>query len=363
MTLPETVGDMLLKRGVSRRALMRHAAWLTSILALPSAATRAMAEGLADAKRMSVIWLSFQECTGCTESLTRSYAPSIDDLIFDFISLDYHEALQAGAGHQAEEARRRAMEENPGKYVIIVDGSIPVDEPAYSCSGGHSNLDVLRESAENCLAVVAVGSCATWGGLPKARPNPTGAVSVREIVKDKPIINLPGCPPIPEVMTGTLSHILAFGTLPELDHLGRPLAFFGNSIHDRCYRRSFYDKGLFAKSFDDEGARKGWCLYELGCKGPIAYNACATLKWNGGTSWPVQSGHGCFGCAAPNFWDNGGVYKPLPASAVPLAGAVGVGAAAGAAAGWLAHKAGKARREALQPQRIHVVETPEDGQN
>jgi hydrogenase small subunit len=150
-------------------------------------------------------------------------------------------------------------------------------------------------------------------------------------------------------MTGTLSHILSFGELPALDHMNRPLAFFGETIHDRCYRRPFYDKGLFAKSFDDEGARKGWCLYELGCKGPIAYNACATTKWNGGISFPIQSGHGCFACASPNFWDQGGFYKPLSAGIAPVGTAAGIAAAAGVAVGagsaWAARKRSKAIAE------------------
>ncbi|MBT8454714.1 MAG: hydrogenase small subunit [Rhodobacteraceae bacterium] len=347
MTEPQTVGEMLARKGISRRALLRYAAWVTSIMALPSSMTRAMAQGIADTKRMSVIWLSCQECTACTESLTRSYSPTIDDLIFDFISLDYHEALQAAAGHQAEEARLKAMEDNKDNYVVIVDGSIPLGNMGYSTVAGHANADVLRETAEHALAVVAVGSCATWGGLPKADPNPTGAVSVSQIVRNTPIINISGCPPIPEAMTGTLAHVLAFGQIPELDHLGRPRAFFGNSIHDRCYRRPFYDKGLFAKSFDDEGARKGWCLYELGCKGPVTYNACATLKWNGGASWPVQTGHGCLGCSEPDFWDRGSFYKPLPASTEPLATPLAAGAVAGVAAGALASRAAKTRREIL----------------
>jgi hydrogenase small subunit len=342
-----TVGDMLARRGVSRRALLRYSAWLTSILALPTSMTKAMAQGLADTRRLSVIWLSCQECTGCTESLTRSYAPTIDDLIFDFISLDYHEALQAASGHQAEEARVRAMEENAGKYVVIVDGSIPMGDMGYSTVAGHSNLSVLQETAEHAMAVVAVGSCATWGGLPMADPNPTGAVAVRDIVKDKPVINISGCPPIPEAMSGTLAHVLAFGQIPELDHLGRPRAFFGNTIHDRCYRRPFYDKGLFAKSFDDEGARKGYCLYELGCKGPVAYNACATLKWNGGASWPVQSGHGCLGCSEPDFWDRGSFYAALPTPTAPLATPLAAGAGAGVVAGWAVNRAAKAHRDKL----------------
>jgi hydrogenase small subunit len=137
-------------------------------------------------------------------------------------------------------------------------------------------------------------------------------------------------------MTGVLASFLTFGRLPEVDHLKRPKAFFGDSIHDRCYRRPFYDKGRFAKTFDDEGARQGWCLYELGCRGPIAYNACATVKWNQGLTFPIQSGHGCLGCSEPNFWDKGGFYKPLSAgiwgNTETLAAAAAVGAAVGVGA-------------------------------
>jgi hydrogenase small subunit len=192
---------------------------------------------------------------------------------------------------------------------------------------------MLRETAQHAAAIIAVGSCAAFGGLPHADPNPTGAVSVREIITDKPVVNVSGCPPIPVVITGVLAHFLTFGKLPELDHLGRPLAFFGNNIHDRCYRRPFYDKGLFANSFDDEGAKKGWCLFKLGCKGPVTYNACATTKWNAGTSFPIEAGHGCLGCSEPGFWDMGGFYNALSVPTLDLGKTAALGVAAGAAAG------------------------------
>jgi hydrogenase small subunit len=343
----ETVGEMLARRGLTRRALLKYSSYLASVMALPPAAASAMADGLAKAKRMSVIWLSFQECTACSESLTRTYSPTIDDLIFDFISLDYIEVLQAASGHQAEAAKEAAMEANKGEYLVLVDGSIPTGNAGFSTVAGHANIDTLKHCAEHAKAVISIGSCAAFGGLPAAKPNPTGAVSVEDIVTDKPVINIPGCPPIPEAMTGVLAHVLTFGTLPDLDDRKRPLAFFGNTIHDRCYRRSFYDKGLFAKSFDDEGARKGWCLYELGCKGPIAYNACSTLLWNGGTSWPVQSGHGCIGCAAPDFWDRGSFYEPLPAATAGLSEPLIIGGVAGAAAGAYAAREAIKRRKAI----------------
>ncbi len=330
----KSLGYMLARRGISRRAFLKYASYTASLMALPTAATNAIAQGLADARRQSVIWLSFQECTGCTESITRADSPSLEDLIFDFISLDYHHTLQAVSGDAAEAARHAAMEENKGKYIVVVDGSVPLkDDGVYSTIAGMTNLQMLEETTRDAFAVLSVGTCAAFGGIPYADPNPTGAVPISEIVTHIPVINIPGCPPIPEAMTGTVSYLLSFGSVPELDHLGRPLAFFGDNIHDRCYRRPFYERGQFADSFDDEGARKGWCLYKVGCKGPVTYNACATLKWNGGVSFPIQSGHGCLGCSEPGFWDKGGFYKPLSTSIGDAGKWIGAGAVAGVAVG------------------------------
>lgn len=332
-----TLGERLQERGVSRRGFLKFCATTASMMALPPSMIPAIAASLEKAKRPSVIWLSFQECTGCTESLTRSHAPTVESLIFDHISLDYHHTLQAAAGDAAEHAREEAMKEHWGKYLLVVDGSIPVGENGnFSTIAGISNLAMLEEVAEGAAAIVAVGTCAAYGGLPHAKPNPTGAKSVEDLVHDKPIINVPGCPPIPTVITGVLAHYLTFGTLPELDHLRRPKTFYGQNIHDRCYRRPFYERGEFAETFDDEGAKKGWCLYKLGCKGPTTYNACATAKWNEGTSWPVESGHGCIGCSEPNFWDAGGFYQALSVptgdAGKTILGAAAAGVAVGAAA-------------------------------
>jgi hydrogenase small subunit len=342
-----TLGSELKAKGISRRAFLKFASYVGSIMALPPSMTPAIAQGLAQAKRQSVIWLSFQECTGCTESITRSFSPSLEDLIFDFISLDYSEALMTASGFAAEEARKSAMEENKGKYVLVVEGSIPLkDGGIYSASAGESHLDVLRDSAKDALAIIAIGSCAAFGGIAAAKPNPTGAVGVSEIIKDKPVINVPGCPPIPEVMTGTISYLLSLGRIPDLDARGRPLAFFGETIHDRCYRRPFYERGMFAKSFDDAGARNGYCLFELGCKGPTTYNACATVKWNGGTSFPIQSGHGCLGCSEPHFWDKGSFYKALSTPEQDVSAVAAGAALAGAAAGLASAAVMRSRRSA-----------------
>ena len=310
MKKDQSIGEALRERGISRRSFLKFCATTASLMALPPSMVPVIAATLEKVRRPSVIWLSFQECTGCTESITRSASSTLEDLIFNVISLDYHHTLQAASGSAAEEARETAMQENHGKYILVVDGSIPAGNNGYSTIAGISNVDMLKDVAAGAAAIVAVGSCSSFGGIPHANPNPTGAVSVSDLIKDKPIVNVPGCPPIPNVITGVLVQFLTFG-LPELDHLGRPKAFYGQSIHDRCYRRPFYDKGLFADTFDDEGARKGWCLYKLGCKGPTTYNACATEKWNDGTSFPIQAGHPCLGCSEPDFWDAGSFYRSL----------------------------------------------------
>ena len=357
-TTEKTLADVFRSRGVSRRSFLKFCAATASMMAMSPAMIPKIAEALEKAKRPSVIWLSFQECTGCTESLTRAHTATIESLIFDSISLDYHHTLQAASGHAAEEARKSAMQENWGKYILVVDGSIPTLDMGYSTIAGISNLDMFLETAAGAAAIISVGTCAAYGGIPHAYPNPTGAYSVYDIIKkygdsnldgissatlnankssitSKPIISVPGCPPIPVVITGVLTHFLTFGTIPELDHIGRPKAFYGQSIHDRCYRRPFYDKGLFAETFDDEGAKKGWCLYKLGCKGPTTYNACATTKWNNGTSFPIESGHPCLGCSEPDFWDGGGFYKALSIPTENIS-KTAVYAAAGAAAAGVA---------------------------
>ena len=357
-----SLGEILRRNGVSRRGFLKFCAATASMMALPPSMAPAIAKTLETARRPSVIWLSFQECTGCTESLTRSFAPTVENLILDTISLDYHHTLQAAAGEAAEQAREAAMQANMGEYLVVVDGSLPGPgaNPGYSTIAGVSNYDMLMDTVKGAAAVVAVGTCAAFGGLPKADPNPSGAVAVQDLVKDKPVINVSGCPPVPMVITGVLAQFLTFGKLPELDQYNRPRAFFGQAIHDRCYRRPFYDKGLFAESFDDEGAKKGWCLYRLGCKGPMTYNACATMKWNGGTSWPVEAGAPCLGCSEPDFWDAGGFYRALSVPTGNTTGALlkaGIaGAVVGGAVAALAKKKTKREQTAREPVKIEELE-------
>jgi hydrogenase small subunit len=359
----ESIYDEMRKEGLSRRGFIKFCGLMagamgfsqmppfeTTVLSKRFAkgfkSTQLIASSLESKPRLPVIWLELQDCAGCSEALTRSASPTLTDLVLNKITVEYHETLSAAAGFQVEEAKTAAMKKYAGQYILVVEGSVStLADGVYCTVGGRSSMDLLKEAASGAAAIIATGNCATFGGLPRAKPNPTGAVGVSEIIKDKPVVNISGCPAIPEVFTGILAHFLIFGTLPELDHLNRPKTFYGQTIHDRCLRRPFYDAGKFAGSFDDEGAKKGWCLYKLGCKGPTTYNSCATMKWSGGLSFPIQSGHPCLGCSEPRFWDGGGFYQgqsaPLDrptAVMVGAAGAAGLVLAAGLGAADMAQK-------------------------
>lgn len=308
----KTYFEELRDKGYSRRDFMKFCTMMAAYLGLQSSGVAQVAEALKTKPRIPVIWMHFQECTCCSESFIRSSHPIVADIILDKISLDYTETLMAAAGHQAEEAMHKTMNDYYGEYVLCVEGSVPAGADGVYCMiGGKSSLDILHEAAEGAKAIICWGSCASNGCVQAAKPNPTQATPIHKIIKGKPIIKVPGCPPIGEVMAGTLVHIITFDTLPALDGVGRPKAFYSKRVHDSCYRRPYYDAGMFVETFDDENAKRGYCLYKVGCKGPSTYNACGIMKWNNGVSYPIQSGHGCFGCSEESFWDNGPIYERM----------------------------------------------------
>ena len=310
---PPTIWERARMEGHSRRDFIKFCTWLAAAAGIEGAGLARVVQAMDTKPRMPVVWFHFQECTCCSESFIRSSHPIVADILLDKISLDYTETLQAAAGHQAEEALHRTMDEHKGNYLMLVEGSIPSEDGGvYCCIGGRTAQDIVKEAAAGAKAIVAWGSCASNGCIQAARPNPTGATPVHKVVSGKPIINVPGCPPIGEVMAGTIVHLLAFDRIPQLDGLGRPRAFYSRRVHDTCYRRPNYDAGLFVESFDDENAKRGYCLYKMGCRGPVTYNACGVMRWNGGVSFPIQSGHGCIGCSEANFWDNEPFYRHLP---------------------------------------------------
>jgi hydrogenase small subunit len=297
------------RKGYSRRDFMKFVSMMTAFIGLEQSAIGQVAKAMETKPRIPVIWLHFQECTCCSESFIRSSHPIVADILLDKISLDYTETLMAASGTQAEDALKNTMTKYKGQYILCVEGSVPLGADGVYCMiGGKTSIQILEEASEGAAAIIAWGSCASNGCVQSAKPNPTQATPIHKLVKGKPIIKVPGCPPIGEVMAGVIVHYLTFGRIPELDRMGRPKAFYSKRVHDSCYRRPFYDAGLFVETFDDENSKKGYCLYKVGCKGPSTYNACGVMKWNGGTSYPIQSGHPCIGCSEENYWDNGRLY-------------------------------------------------------
>jgi hydrogenase small subunit len=296
---------------------MQFCAAAATTLALPGSYAQLIAKALSVKRKPTLVWLEFQDCTGNTESMLRSSHPSIEDIVLESISMEYHETLMAGYGHHASSALDRVVREEKGKYLVIVEGSIPTADGGVYCTiGGRTALDIATEVCSGAAAVIAVGACAWDGGLVRSRPNPTGAVGLQEAVPGLSVVNLPGCPHNSANTAAVLVHYLTFGEMPALDPSNRPLFAYGQLIHDQCERRAHYDSGRYVQQWGDEGHRKGWCLYKMGCKGPESEFNCPTVRWNGGTSWPVKSGHGCIGCASPRFWDTKSpFYERLPRAA------------------------------------------------
>ncbi len=350
-----SISEILRKRGVSRRDFLKFCSAITAAMSLPASFAPTVAQALDEVKRPTLVWLEFQSCTGDTEALLRSANPTVAEIILDILSVDYHETIMAAAGHQAEEALDKTIAAYKGKYICVIEGSIPMkDGGVYGSTGGKSHLDRARQVCGGALATIAVGTCASYGGIAAAVPNPTGAVGVREAVPGVTVINLPGCPVNADNLTATIVHYLIFGKIPELDGHGRPLFAYGKRIHDNCERRPHFDAGQYVEHWGDEAHRKGFCLYKMGCKGPATFHNCPTQRYNEKTSWPIAAGHPCAGCSEPGFWDTmGPMYKRLPN--VPgfgieaTADKIGVGLVAGAAAAFAVHGALNALRKDKEP--------------
>jgi hydrogenase small subunit len=299
----ESIDERMLRCGVSRRAFLQFCSSLMVSAPFGLAITNKqtpeeVAHGLGKVIRPPVIWLAFQDCTGCTETLLSSSHPELSDLLFNVISLEYHETLMAGSGTQAREVLEEAVSAHAGKYILVVEGSIPTrDHGVYMKVAGRTAMDVLADVGSKAAAIVAIGSCASWGGIPSADPDPTGAVGVADLLPNSTIVNIPGCPPNPYTLLGVILQYADSGTLPELDEQRRPKFAFDRNIHEQCPRRAHFDAGNFVKQFGDAGHREGWCLYEMGCKGPDTHAGCSTRHFNDIPDvWPIGIGAPCIGC-------------------------------------------------------------------
>ena len=344
-----TIEQHLKACGVSRRSFLQ----LCTALMVTAPAGLALtgktsvlqvAQAIGKAKRPSVVWLHFQDCTGCSETLLRTSRPDVAELILNVISLDYHETLMAASGQQAEASLKQAVTENFGKFILVVEGSIPTKEQGrYMMLAGRPALEVLKDVGSKAAAVVAMGSCAAWGGVPSADPNPTGARGVDTILTEKPVVNIPGCPTNPYNLLAVVLEHATMGRLPALDEFNRPKFAFDRFIHDHCPRRAHFDAGRFIKEFGDEGHRQGWCLYKMGCKGPVTHAACSTRHFNEVPDvWPIGIGAPCVGCTEKDvafrvpIFQTVDIHAATPPEALPLIntpiGSIGTVAAAMAGA-------------------------------
>jgi hydrogenase small subunit len=374
--LQDGVWTALDRRGVSRRDFLRFCSVMTAALALPLSFAPRVVKALETARRPSLVWLEFQDCAGNTESALRASHPSFADIVLDLLSWNYHETVMAPSGKAAEKSLHDTVVGEKGTYIAVVEGSIPLASNGSYCTiGGRAAIDIAREVCSNAYATIAVGTCATYGGIPAAAGGITGAVGVGQAIPGLKLINLSACPMNGANLAATIVHWLTFKELPAADELGRPLFAYGDRIHDHCPRRAHYDAGQFVQEWGDEGHRQGWCLYKMGCKGPNTNYNCPQIQWNDGTNWPIGVGHGCVGCAQPNFWDTmTPFYRTLPS--VPGFGVettaeeLGIGVVATVAGLTAAHAVASVVRQRSKSQEPAVSAkgaasapaTPEEGQ-
>ncbi len=296
--------ERLEKKGVSRREFLKYCTALTVTMGLTVSSTGQVVKAIENAGttlRPPVVWLHFAECTGCSEAFLRT--PNVGAIILETISVEYHETIMAAAGHQAEKSLYDAVEKYDGKFVCIVEGAIATKyNGAYGKVANRTFLDIAQSIVPRAAAVISLGSCASYGGLPAAAPNPGGYKGVQDAI-GVATINIPGCPPNPLNLLSTIVKRLNKEEIP-LDHQGRPLFAYAETVHDHCPRLVHFENDEYVEEFGSKEAEMGYCLYKMGCRGPETYNNCPTAKFNDGTSFPIQAGHPCIGCSEPGFWDS-----------------------------------------------------------
>ncbi|MHC4697153.1 MAG: hydrogenase small subunit [Planctomycetota bacterium] len=306
---------------VSRREFLRLAAAAAATGRLAPAALATLQERMLVEGGPRVIWLQGAGCDGCAVSVLNSiHYATIDDLLLNTLDVEFQNNLMAAAGDLAVSAADAAGAE-PG-YVLVVEGAIPVGASGKYCTlwPGMTMHDGLLSFSQNASVILALGTCAAYGGTSAGAPNPTDARGVGGILgSDDRLINLPGCPTHPDWLVGTIVYLLTSGQIPPLDEHRRPLEYFGRRIHDDCFnRREYCGEGVNADQLGDEG-----CMELLGCKGKKAYSDCPMRKWNCGAqgdygvNWCIGARSPCLGCVQPDFPDGMSpfyVYSPTPES-------------------------------------------------
>ena len=351
-------------KGVSRRSFLKVSGgaavglWLATVVDLPKLVTGDVRAAAAAVAEIPVIWLQSGSCTGCSVSFLNTLNPRAQDVLVPevipgkHVSLRFHPTIMAAEGEKAMEALHDTVE--AGGFILVAEGGFSTKDNGVYCvvgedesGAGITALTHLKEAGAKAMAVISLGTCSAYGGIPAGKPNPTGVKKVTDIFESEciatPVINIPGCPPHPDWFVGTVVQVLTQGLASvEVDEHKRPKAFFSEKIHDNCPRRAYFDRGKFALKPSDP-----YCLYELGCKGPITSSDCPIRLWNSGTNWCIGCGHPCIGCVEPGFPDEvGAVFER--ASGVKTAGMhdtvelIGLGLGAAAVAGVGAHLVGSA---------------------
>jgi hydrogenase small subunit len=331
--------------GLSRRTFLKYCATLAAVIGAGRSGIPDICAALeGGAERPAIVWSLFQECLGCSINLLQSRRPDPAQLILRQISLDYHEAVMAPSGAGAEKSFRETVDS--GNFYYIVEGAVATKIPGAITIGGRTSTEIVKSTYQKARATICMGSCACYGNIQAAYPNPTGAKGIRQFLSEEGgianpvVINSPRCPGQAEDTVAILVYLLLHGKVPELDPIGRPLFLFGRTVHDQCQRRGHFDAGEFVETFGDEGSLKRWCFYKVGCKGPVTYAPCPTTKWNGNLSWPVEAGP-CIGCSEPGFWDKlTPFYSKAPGVRLPgdvTPDGIGKGLGIATAAGLAAH--------------------------
>jgi len=321
--------DALEFHGIKRRDFLKYCGATAALLGLSEAFIPKIAAALEKAsKRQPVIWLNFASDSGCTESFIKATYPSPAQVILDILSVDYNETIMAAVGKQTEEILAKSRKE--GGYILIVEGGIPTKK-GHGMIGNMEMLEVFKINAAPAVAILAIGSCATDGGVPAAKPNPSQIIGTAEALKrvgiNKPLVNLDLCPVNPQYLVGVVVNFLLLGKIPDLDSFGRPIMFYGQTIHDNCERRAHFDAGRFVEKFGSQEEALSYCLYKMGCKGPMTYSACPKIQYNDRTSWCIKAGGPCIGCAERGWTDKfAGFYERLPGVKIPGMGGVEAGA-------------------------------------
>ena len=344
---------------ISRRQFLKLCTASAVAVGLSQTWVPAIAEafGKASGGSQPVLWLPGSSCNGCSTSMLNTLHPGMREVLSEIINLSFHPGFSSKTGTLLTDHLSELAQANRGKFVLVVEGAIPrADDGIFNIIGEDSTgktirlIDLLKQLGPIAGTVVAVGSCASFGGVSAAKPNAADCVGLEKLVEAEKVINIPGCPPHPDWIIGTLAHILLFG-LPELDDYGRPKLFYGGLIHNNCPRRQYFDNSIFANNLGEDG-----CLLLVGCKGPLAHGDCPTRLWNGASSWCAGANAPCIGCTDPSFPDlTMPFYKRMPEINGPgissTADAIGVGLGAATAVGIAAHLTGNLLKGRIGPKK------------